>query len=201
MFGFRFWVSGSHEDSSNPAEHIRTQQHCLFRAALGPGTPPAPQVHEGEDWAAFNERQRGDALTFAVSKPKEGLVLTTVALVPQHKMMTKFLDRSGQRWRQEQMVRAVHSGRIPSTPIFDSYSCRLTDIFSGGRPSSVGWLYVVGPSCGLADMASIVLGNCSRLPRCMRCARQVALPDAPVLSLGCLGRARAEHSHVHTTRI
>ena len=81
------------------------------------------------DWAMYNERQRGDTATFVHSEPLGSLLIISLTLDPQVRLMRGLLDRAGMAWRERQLTHSVLTGQLVLTRIADAASCRLTVAF------------------------------------------------------------------------
>ena len=67
-------------------------------------------------------------MVFAESEPLGELVVTTVCLKPQARLMQGFLQRAGLEWKVQQAA-AASRGEPSSTPLLDALSGRLTSKF------------------------------------------------------------------------
>ena len=78
-----------------------------------------------EDWADFNEKQRGDALSFSQGNPLPRLVIASIALQPQVRFMQDLLDLAGDAWRQREVIRATVTDGMLHTRLAELHSGKL----------------------------------------------------------------------------
>ena len=83
---------------------------------------------EKMDWAEFNERQRGNALTWALTRPGAILLTARVCLAPLVTLFQQLLFRSGEDFDEASLLAAVRSGELPmriSTAAWSTYTLKF----------------------------------------------------------------------------
>jgi hypothetical protein len=76
-----------------------------------PGDKPPGDASQLPDW---NEKQRGNSNTFALSRPGAKLILSAITLQPLVCMLGEIELLSSKSWQTEQMYNAITVGNVNS---------------------------------------------------------------------------------------
>lgn len=89
-------------------------------------------MRPGEDFAAFNERQRGDAVAFALRQSVHSeLHVTVLTLQPQASLMARMLHVAGDAWQTEALLNANVQGSGIETRMGHYHSGEITSELFG----------------------------------------------------------------------
>lgn len=83
----------------------------------------------GEDWAAFNERNRGDAFAFFQSRPTSTLVVSCRVLQTSIHLFQKLLSIGSEQWEEKQFGVALQTKSPILTRMQIAAELTLTDAF------------------------------------------------------------------------
>lgn len=82
------------------------------------------------DWAAFQERQRGNAAAFASRNPGQALLLARYTLSPVVRLFDRMLDMASVKWETRQHFECISSGTPLHTRLAEAHAGSLTsDLF------------------------------------------------------------------------